>query len=103
MTPSNIFGKGITVPGLGNVKIRFSFKGRTTNVRIICSGEEWGPKEMIFRGWSRRSMDDRDNRSIGRREALAKALKPFETEDRIAIWDAVFTQSSKMKRLRNRS
>ena len=94
----NIFGKGMTVTPLGKVKIRFHFRGRTTNVKIIFNDNLVG--EKVYKGWSRRSLEDRDNRTIGRREALAKAMKDIDPAIRVEIWNAVFTQSSKMARLR---
>jgi hypothetical protein len=96
----NIFGKGITLPRLQKAKIRFHFKGRTTNVKVIFVDPDLG--ETVYKGWSRRSLEDRDNRTIGRREALAKALRDIDPILRTMIWDAVFKQSSKMARLRIR-
>lgn len=93
---NNIFGSGFTIPELGLVKIKFRFRGRTTKVRVINIVKGC---ENIYKGWSRRSLEDRDNRTIGRREALAKALQAFDPKYRNIIWNAVFSQSSKMARL----
>ncbi len=71
---------------IANVNVRFEYKGRRTTCEIQNSN-----KETIAKAFVKRSIEDVDNKKLGRKKAFKKAMLGTTTSlskaERTEIWN----------------